>query len=85
MNYRTEKKMMVLRNAINEMVTFPECDYRNMVIADAIANGHKDKLTEDWLRKVLLSDVEEGFITFGQALTLQPIYMNAIKELSRMA
>ena len=79
-----ESKMFRLRDAINVMIPFKKCDYRNMVVADAIAKGKADKLTEDWLRRVLLTDVEDGFITYAESLALAPQYTKAIEELKKI-
>lgn len=81
MTYATEKKVCELRREIAAMVTFKHCEYMNTVIADAVAQGHGNKLTQDWLRRFLLENVEDGFITYGQALTLAPIYTKAIEAL----
>ena len=73
----------VLR-AINDMVPYKEADYENMVIASAFAKGHREKLTADWLRKSLLMNVEDEFMTYGQALVLEKVYTDAIAKLNMM-
>ena len=72
-----------VKASVNAMVPYKECDYRNFIIAKLFTEGEQDKMTEDWLRKVLLEDVEDGFITYGQALTLAPLYKEVIEELKR--
>lgn len=61
-----------------------ELDYRNTVVASAIAKGKKEKLTEDWLRKTLLMDVEDGFISYEQAEYIHKDYYKAIEEVKEM-
>ena len=60
-----------------------ELGYRNMVVASAIAKGKKDKLTEDWVMKTLLMDVEDGFIEYGQAVYISKDYYKAIEEIKK--
>ena len=59
---------------------YKEMDYRIGVIAEAIAVGKKDKLTSDWVRRALLTDVEDGFITYGQAVAVNNKVINAIER-----
>lgn len=58
-----------------------ELEYRNAVVATAIAKGNKDKLTEDWVMKTLLMDVEDGFISYEQAVNIHKAYFKAIENL----
>ena len=74
-----------LRNEINRLVPYRECGYRNLVIADTIAEGKGDKLTDNWLMHALLRDVEDEFITYEQSLALEPIYRDAIARLRAIA
>ena len=60
-----------------------ELGYRNMVVATAIAKGKKEKLTEDWTTKTLLMDVEDGFMTYGQAVNIHKDYYKAIEEIKK--
>ncbi len=60
-----------------------ELAYRNMVVATAIAKDKKDKLTENWLRKTLLMDVEDGFITYEQAVNIHKDYYKSIEEIKK--
>jgi hypothetical protein len=60
-----------------------ELGYRNEVVATAIANGKKDKLTEDWVMKTLLMDVEDGFISYEQAVYIHKDYYKAIEEIKK--
>lgn len=77
-----------IREQVKQEMTrrFPqkELEYRNGVVASAIAQGHKDKLTEDWLMKTLLNDVEDDFITYEQAVAVRVDYMKAIEEVKKM-
>lgn len=75
----------MLRNEINRLVPYRECGYRSLVIADTIAEGKGDKLTDNWLMHALLLDVEDEMITYGQAITLEPIYRDAIAKLRAIA
>lgn len=61
-----------------------EFDYRNMIVASAIVKGKKDKLTADWVRKSLLSDVEDGFMSYAIAVAAQEKYITAIENVKRM-
>lgn len=79
--------MMTKTNALREMNRrFPqeELSYRNMIVASVIADGKADKLTEDWVRKTLLGDVEDGFLTYGQALAVKDEYFTAICDVKLM-
>ncbi len=74
-------------NALEEMnKRFPqkELNYRNMVVASIIAKGHADKLTTDWLRKTLLGDVEDDFITYSQAVYIKDSYFEGMSEVKAM-
>lgn len=61
-----------------------EFNYRNAIVGNAIAIGKKDKLTADWVRKALLSDVEDGFMTYAQAVAVQDDYLKAIENVKGM-
>lgn len=61
-----------------------ELEYRNTVVASAISKGKKDKLTEDWVMKTLLMDVEDGFIEYGQAVYIHKDYYKGIEEVKEM-
>ena len=67
-------------------IRFPqkELGYRNMVVATAIAKGKKEKLTEDWVMKTLLLDVDDGFISYEQAVYIHKDYHKAIEEVKEM-
>ena len=81
----TESKIFMLRRAIKEMVPYKEAEYTNMVIADGIATGQSDKMTSDWLRKMLLFNMEDGMrYSYDQALTLNRIYNEVIPKLKAM-
>ena len=83
----TYKETRIREQATAEMNRrFPqkELDYRNGIVGTAIAVGKKNELTEDWLKKVLLGDIEDGFITYGQALAVKDEYYKAICEVAKM-
>lgn len=61
-----------------------ELEYRNGIVGTAIGLGKRDKLTEDWIRKTLLSDVEDGFMTYGQAVAIKDEYFRAVSEVKMM-
>lgn len=73
--FNDEKYCKVLR-VLNEMVPFKEAEYFNMCFASAIEK--EVKLTETKIMKTLLNGVEDEFITYGQALTLNEIYKNIL-------
>ena len=68
--------------AMNEAMPYEELSYRNAIVATIIANGHKEKLTSDWLRNTLLGDVEDGFLTYGQAVAIKDEYYKAIQTVA---
>ena len=81
----THEEMMIKEQATKEMNRrFPqnEVGYRNGIIATRIALGKK--ITEDWVRAGLISDIEDGFLTYGQAITIKDEYFKAIKDVERM-
>ena len=71
----------IIKEQIDKMIPYKDCEYRNYIIAKLISEGKQEKMTDDWLRKVLIGDIEDGFITYGQALTLEPLYRKAINTL----
>lgn len=60
-----------------------ELEYRNTAVAIAISKGNKDKLTEDWVMKALLRDVEDEFISYEQAVHIHKDYYKAIEEIKK--
>ena len=44
----------------------------------------KEKLTEDWVMKTLLLDVEDGFMSYEQAVYIRKDYYKAIEEVKEM-
>ena len=70
-----------IKEQIDKMIPYEACDYLNYIIAKLISDGKQEKMTDDWLRKVLIGDIEDGFITYGQALTLELLYRKAIDTL----
>lgn len=82
-----EDKEMMKFNAQKEMDRrFPqeELSYRNMIVGRAIMEGKSDKITEDWLRRTLLMDVEDGLLTYGQAVAVKDEYFKAVQEVKKM-
>lgn len=67
------------RRMMDAMMNYDGLEYRNSVVATAIANGKKEKLDEEWVRKALLTDVEDGFLTYAQALAIKDEYFKAIQ------
>ena len=83
MNFNDDKYYGVLEE-MNRRFPQKELSYRNMNVASIIAKGHEDKLTTDWLRKALLGDVEDEFMTYAQAVYIKDLYFKAICELKAM-
>lgn len=83
MDFNEDKYYGVLEE-MNRRFPQKELDYRNMNVASIIAKGHEDKLTEDWLRRVLLGDVEDEFMTYSQAVYIHELYFEAICEVKAM-
>lgn len=83
MDFNEDKYYGVLEE-MNRRFPQKELDYRNMNVASIIAKGHEDKLTEDWLRRVLLGDVEDEFMTYAQAVYIKDSYFKAICEVKAM-
>ena len=69
---------------LKKVAPYEECEYFNGIIASAFGKGKKERLTEDWLRKALLLNVEDEFMTYGQALAMKDIYLNKIEELKKV-
>lgn len=65
---------------------FPQVElgYRNSVVASAMAKGKKDKLTSTWLMRALIGDVEDGFLTYEQAVYVKDEYYEAICAMKKM-
>lgn len=83
----THEQMRITEQATKEMKRrFPqeELDYRNRVVGTAIGLGKKEKITEDWMRRGLIGDIEDGFITYAQAMTIKDDYFKAIREVVAM-
>lgn len=79
-----ENKYYGVLEEMNRRFPQEELSYRNMNVASIIAKGHEDKLTSDWLRKALLGDVEDEFISYGQAINIKDSYFKAICEVKAM-
>ncbi len=79
-----EKRYFAVLKELNNRLPYEETSYRNSNFASAFATGRENELTDDRIRKCLLGDVEEGFMTYGQALTLAPMYRKAIDSIKAM-
>lgn len=73
------------KEEMNRRIPYRDMDYRNDVVASIIAQGHADKLTTDWVMRALLEDVEDGFLTYGQAVYIKDEYYKAICIVKTMA
>lgn len=81
METKIYKEMMRMRKYVGTIVNFKNVpDYMNISIADALANGRKNLMNDDWLRRFLLTGFEEKFIKYDEALALFPIYKKIIAE-----
>lgn len=79
-----ENVYFAVKANLDERFPFECCEYENGIIARGFAYGREDELTEDKLRKQLLSNVEDEFMTYLEAYTVFPMYMAAIDELKKM-
>lgn len=79
-NFNDDRYFKAL-NTLKAEVKGEHTDYMNMCIASGFAQNKEDKMTEDWLRRFLLGQVEDDFITYGQALAFAPIYREEIESL----
>lgn len=69
-----------VKKEMDRMMPYKEVEYRNGIVASIIANGRKEKLTEDWVMRTLMGDVEDGFISYEQAVYIQKEYYKAIEK-----
>lgn len=72
-----EVKYYEYLDELNKVV--PGNDYRNCVIAKGLATGHRKTMNEDWLRKVLIGDHQEGFIDYNEMLNQFYLYKKYLK------
>jgi len=79
MNIKTQAQ-----REMNMRMPQKELEYRNGVVAQAIATGKADKLTSDWVCRALLQDVEDDFMTYEQAVAINNEYYNTIQMVARM-
>lgn len=68
-----EKVYFATLKGLNEAVPYEDAKYFNMCFASALSKGVG--LTEDKILKVLLNGVEDGFLSYSQALTLKEKYV----------
>ena len=71
MNLKQENRYQALRKELNDIL--PNYEYQNMVVATAMALG---KFNEEWLRKSLLSGIEEERFSYDDALMLKKSYID---------
>lgn len=79
-----ENRYFEVKRELDERFPYECCEYENGIIARGFAYGREDELTEDKLRKQLLSNVEDEFMTYTEALIMFQMYMTAIKEIKAM-
>lgn len=51
-------------------------NYTNMIVATANMRGFK--VTEDWIRRHLIGNVEDGIMTYGEALVANEVYIKLL-------
>ena len=73
MNLKQENRYQALIKELNDV--FPGYEYQNMVVATAIA---LEKFSEEWLRKSLLSGIDEKRFSYDEALMLKERYINFV-------
>lgn len=61
-----------------------EMDFSNLTVASLIAKGKGERLNSSWVRAHLLQCVEDGFLTYGQAIYIKDRYLNGINEVRKM-
>ena len=76
-----ESRYFKALNILNAEVKGNNTDYMNGCIASGFAQGKESKMSEDWIRRFLLSNVEDEFITYEEALAYAPIYRKEIDSL----
>ena len=79
-----ENIYFAVKAELDERFPFKCCEYENATIARGFAYGKQDTLNDDKVRKQLLNNVEDEFMTYTEALTVFPMYMAAIAELKKM-
>lgn len=79
-----ENRYFAVKRELDERFPYECCEYQNGVIARGFAYGREDELTEDKLRKQLLGNVEDEFMSYTEALVVFPMYMEAIDELKKI-
>lgn len=79
-----EDRYFEVKRTLDEKFPYECCRYENMNIAGAFAYRVEDDLTEDKVRRQLLTNIEDGFMTYSESLTMFPKYMEAIKEIKAM-
>ena len=84
MTYEQMEIQELVRKEMNHMIPYRELEYSNGVVATIIANGHSNRLTEDWVRRRLLTDVEDRFITYEQAIAIKDNYKKAVDKVKEI-
>ena len=77
-----DKKYCEVLNYLDVKVPYEHSEYFNMCLASGVAQGKE--ITENKIMKLLLNGVDDGFISYTQALALNKIYVGMIDELNYM-
>ena len=67
-----------IEDALNKIA--PEDDYRNGVIGKIIEMGKKEKMDENWVRRAVLMDYEDGFIDYETSVRLYWLYIEFLSN-----
>ena len=73
-------KYYEILNILNVKVPYEYSEYFNMCLASGVAEGRE--ITENKIMKLLLNGVDDGFISYTQALALNKIYVGMIDKLN---
>lgn len=79
-----EDRYFEVGRILDEKFPYECCRYENLIIASAFGYRVEDDLTEDKVRRQLLANIEDGFMTYSESLAMFPKYMEAIAELKKM-
>lgn len=82
-NINLEIRELVLEE-MNKRFPQKEMDFSNFTVASIIAKGKSEKLNSSWVMSHLLQCVEDGFLTYGQAVYIKDKYLNGINEVKKM-
>ena len=73
-------KYYEILNILNAKVPYEHSEYFNMCLASGVAEGRE--INENKIMKLLLNGVDDGFISYTQALALNKIYVGMIDKLN---